>query len=248
MSLKPITERSTDRVCFLVIGKYGLGKTSLLRTMLGQEFRDGKWTQIENPPVEKICVLSAESGLLAVRDLVKQGLVEGYEIGSQHEFKEAYQLLAAAPEMKSRYSWVFIDSLTEISARCDQVMREKYPDRAKTFARWDDYYATIQLAIKGFRDLNDYSVVFTCLETIEKDDNNRRYTAPDVVGKGLKEKLPSFFDEVLYMALHPDKEGKEHRVFYTQPVNEYPAKDRSGKLNTIEQPNLLHIRRKIIGG
>ena len=246
--LKPIKEDSADRICALVIGKYGLGKTSLLRTMLGQEFRDGIWTQVEDPPKERICVLSAESGLLPVRDLVKQGLVEGYEIGSQQEFKEAYQLLATVPEMQSRYEWIFIDSLTEISARCDQIMREKYPDRAKTFARWDDYNETIKLTIKGFRDLKDYSVVFTCLETVEKDENNRRYPAPDVVGKSLKEKLPSFFDEVLYLALHKDEGGKEHRVFYTQPVNEYPAKDRSGKLNTIERPNLLHIKHKILQG
>jgi len=246
--LKPIKEDSADRICALVIGKSGLGKTSLLRTMLGQDFRNGKWTQVEDPPEEKVCVLSAESGLLAVRDLVKQGLVEGYEIGSQQEFKEAYQLLSATSEMKSRYSWVFIDSLTEISARCDQAMREKYPDRAKTFARWDDYFVTIQLAIKGFRDMKDYSVVITCLESVEKDENNRRYPAPDVVGRGLKEKLTSYFDEVFYLTLHQDEEGNQQRVLYTQPLNEYPAKDRSGKLNTIERPNLLYIKRKILNG
>jgi hypothetical protein len=106
----------------------------------------------------------------------------------------------------------------------------------------------MQLTVKGFRDLNDYSVVFTCLESIEKDQNNRRYPAPDVIGKGLKEKLPSLFDEVLYMTFHPDEEGTEHRVFYTQPINDYPAKDRSGKLNTIERPNLLYIKRKILNG
>jgi hypothetical protein len=248
MSLKPITERSADRICCLVIGKYGLGKTSLLRTILGQAYINGEWIQVEETQQEKACVLSAESGLLAVRDLVKAGMVEGYEIVSQLDFKEAYNLLATTQEMKDRYGWIFIDSLTEISARCDEHMRERYPDRAKSFNRWDDYGTTMQLTVKGFRDLKDYSVVFTCLETIDKDQNNRRYPAPDVVGKGLKEKLPSFFDEVLYMALHPDEEGTENRVFYTQPINEYPAKDRSGKLNTIEQPNLLHIKRKILEG
>jgi hypothetical protein len=248
LTLKPITERSADRICCLVIGKYGLGKTSLLRTILGQDYVSGEWVQVDEAPQEKACVLSAESGLLAVRDLVKAGMVEGYEIASQQDFKEAYNLLATTQEMKDRYGWIFIDSLTEISARCDEHMREKYPDRAKSFNRWDDYGATMQLTVKGFRDLNDYSVVFTCLETIEKDQNNRRYPAPDVIGKVLKEKLPSFFDEVFYMALMVDDEGAEQRVLYTQPVNEFPAKDRSGKLNTIERPNLLYIKRKILNG
>ena len=245
MALKPISEQAVDRISALVTGKYGLGKTSLIRTVLGQEYQDGQWVQTYDTD-EKACVLSAESGLLAVRDLVKAGLVEGYEIGSLADFKEAYNLLANTAEMKDRYSWVFIDSLTEISQRCDSVMREKYPDSSKTFRRWDDYSDTMIRIIKGFRDLHDYSVIFTCLETIDKDDVSRRYAAPDVVGRGLKEKLPSFFDLVLYMRLVQDDTGGEHRVLYTQPVNEYPAKDRSGKLNTVEKPNLLEIRAKIL--
>jgi hypothetical protein len=246
MPLKTISPESVDRICALVIGKYGMGKTSLLRTMLGQDYIDGAWKQIEKVAEgKKVCVLSAESGLLAVRDLVKAGLVEGYEIANLSEFKEAYQMLAVTPAMKERYEWIFIDSLTEISARCDEDMREKYPDKAKTFARWDDYNATMQLTVKGFRDLTDYSVVFTCLETIDKDENNRRYPAPDVVGRGLKEKLPSFFDEVFYMQLEAGADG-EHRVLYTHPVQEFPAKDRSGKLDIVERPNLLSIKRKIL--
>lgn len=245
MPLKPISPESVERICALAIAKYGLGKTSLIRTALGQEFVEGQWIW-KHETTEKVCVLSAESGLLTVRDLVKSGHVEGYEIGSLQEFKEAYTLLSTTKEMKERYTWVFIDSLTEISQRCDSVMRDKYPDAAKTFRRWDDYSDTMIKTIKEFRDLRPYNVVFTCLETIDKDESNRRFAAPDVVGKGLKEKLPSFFDEVFYMKTMQDEQGGEHRVFYTQPVNEYPAKDRSGKLATIESPNLLEIKRKIL--
>ena len=142
-------------------------------------------------------------------------------------------MLATTQAMKERYEWVFIDSLTEISARCDEVMRDKYPDKAKTFARWDDYNSTMQTTIKHFRDLTDYSVVFTALETIDKDDNNRRFASPDVVGRGLKEKLPSYFDEVFYMQIEAGADG-DQRVFYTHPVHEFPAKDRSGKLELVE--------------
>jgi len=192
-------------------------------------------------------LFTSEEGRKAVRDLITAGLVEGYEISSLSEFKEAYQMLATTQAMKERYEWVFIDSLTEISARCDEVMRDKYPDKAKTFARWDDYNSTMQTTIKHFRDLTDYSVVFTALETIDKDDNNRRFASPDVVGRGLKEKLPSYFDEVFYMQIEAGADG-DQRVFYTHPVHEFPAKDRSGKLNVTEFPNLLTIKNKILGG
>jgi GTPase SAR1 family protein len=246
MPLTVISPQSVNRICCLIIGKYGMGKTSLLRTILGQQYIDGAWQQVvEIPDGQKVCVLSAESGLLAVRDLIVAGLVEGYEIANIMEFKEAYQMLATNQAMKDRYRWVFIDSLTEISARCDEAMREKYPDKSKTFARWDDYYASVGGLVKGFRDLLAYSVAFTALETIEKDDSNRRFPAPDVIGRGLKEKLPSYFDEVFYMQVESDAEG-DHRVLYTQPVREFPAKDRSGKLDIIEPANLLHIHNKIL--
>ena len=131
MPLTVISPQSVNRICCLIIGKYGMGKTSLLRTILGQQYIDGAWQQVvEIPDGQKVCVLSAESGLLAVRDLIVAGLVEGYEIANIMEFKEAYQMLATNQAMKDRYRWVFIDSLTEISARCDEAMREKYPDKS----------------------------------------------------------------------------------------------------------------------
>lgn len=245
MPLKPITDSSADRICCLVIAKYGIGKTSLIRGIFGQQFINGEWTPPQDTG-ERVCVLSAESGLLAVRDLVKAGLIEGYEIASLAEFKEAYQLLRSSAEMKERYNWIFIDSLTEIAARCEEVMKEKYPDSSKTFKMWDDYTSTMISTVKGFRDMPIYNVVFTCLETEDKDEVNRRFFAPAVAGKGLKEKLPSFFDEVFYMKAIQDDAGAMQRVLYTQPFNEYPAKDRSGKLAPVEMANLLTIKRKIL--
>jgi len=247
--LKPITPEGVNRICCLVISKYGIGKTSLIKTILGQEYviapeagMAGQWLQMVDTN-EKVCVLSAESGLLAVRDLVLDGSVEGYEISSIEEFNEAYDNLSTSHEMMDRYDWIFIDSLTEISSRCDEKMKEQFPDQEKAFRRWDEYTALMKSLVKGFRDLTQYNVVFTCLETVDKDQNNRRYIAPAVKGKGIKEELPSYFDEVLYMAI-----DQNYRVIYTQPYMDYPAKDRSGKLNPIEAPNLLTIKNKILGG
>jgi len=231
--LKPITQESADRICALVIGKAGIGKTSLLRT-------------ITNGSGEKTCVLSAESGLLAVRDLVKAGSIEGFEIFSLKDFKEAYDMLASKEEMKKRYDWIFIDSLTEISSRCVEAMKAKYPSNSDSFKLWGDYTDTMTAMIKGFRDLQDYSVVFTCLPTVEKDENNRRFTGAAVAGSQLKERLASYFDEVFYMEAHKDDEGNEYRIFVTQPSDTIPAKDRSGKLNPVEKPDLNAIKHKIM--
>jgi len=245
MILTPITNNSADRISALVIGKSGIGKTSLIRTIHGQRYENGKWHQ-DREPNAKVCVLSAEAGLLAIRDLIKTGIVEGWEIRNFAEFKTAYEMLATKEEIQNRYEWVFIDSLTEIASRCEEQMKQKYPESAKTFKMWADYTSTMILLVKGFRDLFQYNVVFTCLESIDKDENNRRYVAPMVAGKQLKERLPSYFDEVFYFQSIADEKGSERRIFFTQPRRDCPGKDRSGKLEPIEEPNLLTISNKIL--
>lgn len=247
--LRPISADTADRIAAIVIGKYGTGKTSLLYTMLGYHFSNEtrKWEPVPGHKPEKVCVLSAEGGLLAVRDLLKAGLIEGFEIGSIADFRSAFDALSYGDDFKERYQWIFIDSLTEISARCEEAMLEKYPDRSQSFAMWGDYARTMNRLVKGFRDLRDYHVIFTCLETVEKDDTGKRYMAASVKGRDLKEKLPSYFDEVFYLQVIPDASQNMVRQFLTHSLHELPAKDRSGKLDLVEPANILHIKYKILG-
>lgn len=245
MPLKPITPETANRFCCLVVAPAGTGKTSLLRTIMGQEFNPDarQWEQKEEPS-QKVCTLSAEEGLLCVRDLVTAGLVQGYEIGSLLDFKEALSMLMQ-PDFKERYQWVFIDSLTEISSRCVEHMKQKHQGGKDAFKLWGEYNDTMTQIIKAFRDMTDYNVVFTCLEKIETDEQKIRYVAPAISGSELKERLTSYFDEVFRMVEFTTEEGRSIRVFHTdKPIG--LAKDRSGCLGSIENPNLLHIQRKIL--
>ncbi len=246
--LRPITTESGNRFAGLIIGQAGIGKTSLLRTIMGQDFnpQTGTWTQVENP-IGRVCVLSAESGLLCVRDLIQSGHIEGFEIGSLQELKEALQTLSH-PDSQKKYQWVFIDSLTEIASRCVEVMKAKYPDRKDSFPMWGEYADTMTALIKALRDMSAYNVVFSCLDAIDKDEINRRFVGPDIAGNGLKQRLPSYFDEVLYYTTITTEQGLPYRVFICQPTDKFQAKDRSGKLSQIEKPCLRNIYSKIIGG
>lgn len=232
MALTPITHESVSRFCGLVIGHSGIGKTSLIRTI---------------PETDKACVLSAESGLLAVADLVRDGRVEGYEIKSIDEFVEAFNLLNTDAEMKSRYKWIFIDSLTEIAGRCVEAMKRKHTNSADTFKLWGEYADIMTSLIKGFRDMKNYNVVFTCLPQNEKDELNRRFYGPALQGATLKDRLISYFDEVFFYT-KVTIDGNEDRVFITDEWERHPAKDRSGKLAApFEEPHLGNIYNKIMG-
>ncbi len=242
--MRKITPESSSRFCALVIGPAGIGKTSLLRSILGQRYdpNAGAWEKVSEP-AGRVCTISAESGLLCVRDLVAAGLVEGFEIESFADMREA-QMQFMRPEFQERYQWIFIDSLTEISARCVEHARQKFPAGNDTFKLWGEYNDSMTAIIKAFRDMPHYNVVFTCLETVDKDQNNVRYKAPMISGSGLKERLTSYFDEVLYMDRVITDDGTQRVVFKTRELG--VAKDRSGRLADVEEPSLLAIRDKIL--
>lgn len=248
MALKKITPQSTDRLACLVIGPAGIGKTSLIRTLCGEGYDSEKkeWIKYEKVNPEKVCVLSAEAGLLSVRELVVAGQVEGYEIGSLEDFQDA-QIMCMSPDFKKQgYRWIFIDSLTEISSRCSEALQKRYPLKSDSFKMWGEYNQILTDIIKAFRDMSEYNIVFTCLEGRDKDNEGISRLVPDIAGSGVKNRLVSYFDEVLYMQSIRGQDGKTQTWFSTSaPIG--MAKDRSGKLDAFEIPNLLSIQHKILG-
>lgn len=252
MALTRITATSANRVCALLAGPAGIGKTSQLRCLLGQDYQNGQWIQTELKP-EKVFVLSAESGLLCVRELVEAQMIDGFEVRSLAEFKEALAYCYSTEFQNAGFQWLFIDSLTEIASRCVEDMQARFPNKADSFKMWGEYNTVMTDIIKKFRDMPKINVVFTCLISVDKDDVGRRYLAPDIPGSSLKNRLPSYFDEVFYMqrqevTVGGDAENPvtENRLVFNVQEPAGLAKDRSGKLAPQEYPNLLMIRNKIL--
>ncbi|MBP0440175.1 ATP-binding protein [Tianweitania sediminis] len=81
------------------------------------------------------------------------------------------------------------------------------------------------------------------------DDFNRRVFSAQIDGSKTGLELPGIVDEVLTMAEIKDEAGTPYRAFVCQTINpwNFPAKDRSGRLLSVEEPHLGRLMAKIRG-
>ena len=93
----------------------------------------------------------------------------------------------------------------------------------------------------------DRNVWFVGILDKRLDDFNRPYFTLQVEGSKTGLELPGIVDEVVTMAELQTKDGRPYRAFVCTTLNPtgYPAKDRSGRLDTIEEPHLGRLMEKI---
>jgi hypothetical protein len=79
------------------------------------------------------------------------------------------------------------------------------------------------------------------------DDFNRKIYSPQIEGSKTGLELPGIVDQVITMAEVKQDEEESYRAFICQTLNpfSYPAKDRSRRLNVIEEPHLGKLMTKI---
>lgn len=214
----------------LIYGSSGIGKTSVAKTL----------------PHEQVLLLDAESGIASLRDtsidvisLAKSDndvlIPEEERLARLQEFNEYIQ----KPETKAKYRYLFIDSITEISQNIMKQMQKKYTG----YQAWGEYSNAMMHLMKFYRDIGHYTIIFTALEGRMDDESGNSYAYPDVGGKKAKEYLLPAFDEVFRMVA----DAERNRMLVTGPTAKTQAKDRSGKLNATETPDLGAILQKIKG-
>ena len=220
INLKKTGSLSDSGVKLLVYGQAGAGKTSLIRTL-------------PNP-----VVLSAEGGLLSIQDADLPYI----EITSMDDLREAWAWLNTAEGMA--YQSVALDSISEIAEVVLNTEKKNTKDPRQAYGAMQEQMADI---IRAFRDLPGRHVLMTAKLEKSQDEMARILYAPSMPGNKTGQSLPYFFDEVLALRVERDAEGNTQRALMCDGDGSWLAKDRSGKLDAWEAPDLGAIINKIGG-
>jgi phage nucleotide-binding protein len=221
IKLKSTGSLAENGVKLLVYGAAGAGKTTLIKTL------------------PNVIVLSAEGGLLSIQDADLPYL----EIGSMEDLREAFTWCKESKEAAG-FESVVLDSISEVA---EVVLHEELKRQKDGRAAYGEMNTTMQDLIRAFRDLPGKHVFMTAKLEKSADEMGRILYNPGMPGKSLTQGLPYFFDEVLALRVEKDAEGTTQRALMCDSDGLWLAKDRRGKLEAWEAPDLGAIIAKIGG-
>ena len=182
--------------------------------------------------------MSAESGLLSIKD---KG-IDYIQINNFKDLIDAYEYLAVKDH---GYETIGMDSLTEIQQICmDAILVENGREKPQ-IADWGTLNTRMVTMVRKFRDLPCNFVVSCLVKTIEDESTMSTKLAPQLQG-AIKDTVAAYFDEVFYLFAKADKDGKVVHQMLTHGHDKIDfAKDRSGKLDKLEDVDFWHIHKKI---
>jgi hypothetical protein len=203
----------------MVYGLAGSGKTRLLAT------------------APKPIIVSAEQGLLSLSNQdvpfiqIKQGPNEKPALEQLKEIRmQIYN--------DKRFWTACLDSASEIAEVClrDMMARNKDPRKA-----YGDMAQEVLAEVRMWRDFPQRHIVFIMKQGRIKDEQTGGIlNGPLMPGNQLDQHMPYMFDELFQLVTMGGNSGLRTR---RDNLNE--AKDRSGKLDEWERPDLTYIFNKI---
>ena len=159
------------------------------------------------------------------------------------------------PNILEKYDTIFVDSITVASRLCLQWAKgqpQAMSDRSGKADMRGAYGLLGQEMIGWLTHLQhtpDKNVWLVGLLDKRLDDFNRPFFSLQIEGSKTGLELPGIVDEIVTLADIRPAEGAPYRAFVCTTLNEFgfPAKDRSGRLTSIEPAHLGRLMDKIRG-
>lgn len=239
-------------------GGFGIGKTSLLHTLDAGE----------------TLALDLEAGMLSVADWAGDSVTlrtweEAVDLAcflggpnpalrpdqtySEAHYRHVCDKLGD-PVALAKYRTIFVDSITVAGRLCLQWAKGQ-PDAFSEKTGKPDIRGAYGLLgreivawANQFQHIPDRNVWLVGGLEQKTDDFGRKNWTPLIEGTKGAAELPYIFDEVVTMAEMKAEGGTPYRAFVCgQNQWGYPAKDRSGRLDVVEEPHLGRLMAKIRG-
>ncbi|MFN7288770.1 MAG: ATP-binding protein [bacterium] len=157
------------------------------------------------------------------------------------------------PASLDRYETVFVDSISVAGRLCFQWCRGQ-PEAFSEKSGKPDIRGAYGLHgremiawLTHLQHTRGKNIIFVGILDEKLDDFNRKVYVPQIDGSKTGLELPGIVDEVLTLTALKDEQGQLRRVLVCQTLNPwgYPAKDRSGRLEMVEEPHLGRLFAKI---
>jgi hypothetical protein len=260
MRLLGPTERLAEQsgVTIAIFGPTGVGKTSQLKTLGEAAFPSTLVMDIEAGirPISDLPVASVT--LRTMREILDVTCVlagPDPALSPHSVFSAAhYEKVSADPTLArlAEYDIIFVDSLTAMSrlsfTHCEQLP-EATTERGKKDPRWVyGAHARLMLgALNHLQHARGRTVIFVAILERVTDDFHVVTWQPQLEGAKTARELGGIVDQVVSMQWIDFGDGKPVRAFVCTSPNPwgYPAKDRSGRLQQIEEPNLGKLLAKL---
>jgi len=171
---------------------------------------------------------------------------------SQAHFDAVVARLGDSAQL-DRYRTVFVDSITVAGRLCFQWAKgqpEAFSDKTGKPDIRGAYglHGREMIAwLTHLQHTRSKNIWFVGILDEKLDDFNRKLFVPQIDGSKTGLELPGIVDEVISMVELKDEDGAPYRAFVCQTLNPFgfPAKDRSGRLDMVEQPDLGRLMNKI---
>lgn len=245
----------------VVAGQSGVGKTSLARTLdtsktLFMDLEAGD-AAIEGVSIDVI----RPRTWVECRDFAVFLGGPNPSLGEDATYSQAHydyvcQTYGNPAEVLSKYDTIFVDSITVAARLCFthcQNQPECKSDRTgklDTRAAYGMQGREMMGWLSHLQHIRDKNVIFVGILDQRVDDYGRETYELQLEGSKTSRELPGIVDEVITMAILQDDNGNPYRAFVCQTLNQwgYPAKDRSGRLDILEEPHLGKLLDKMSGG
>ena len=260
--------RRGAKIC--IAGVSGVGKTSLVWTLpkqdtlfvdleagdlalegwKGTSVRPRKWQECR----DIACILGGPNPAKGENDPIYSAAHYDYLTKPrENEKPEDLKKRMDTNEVLKKFNTIFVDSITHAGRLCfawcqmqpeclardgSADIRSAYGLHGREMISW----------LTQLQHMREKDVIFACILDKKLDDFNRPVYSMQIEGAKTGIELPGIVDEMITMAIdNPENGGEPKRIFVCQTLNKwgYPAKDRSAKLDVVEEPHLGNLLKKL---